>query len=320
MPSFARKLLLFCFTLLVSHTAFSQKRSSFRRFLNRIHISASIGYGDTQYSHQVLHTKAGGTHEAAIVFKEGGKFYLYSGDPEVVYLIRWFDGAYIRMKSYTDWELAGIKKARTKVKFEGRGSKLPISFSGHVDIWEKMRLGLGGAFFINTLEKLAPEEDHASLGPYVPLQKEHYYLRPFVMLGYKFIENSILSVLLDTNFGFDFMYSSADGRFTEFFNDGARNLGLTLEGNISEYLRLFCRLSYEKSDFINFLNEKKIAIVLERESVLFQLGFSLNYPEIPRCPLAGCKIERKHKHGGEVYRGVSIFTSRDAQGRSIYKK
>ena len=317
MPSFARKLLLFCFTLLVSHTAFSQKRPSFRRLLNRIHISASIGYGATQYSHQALHLD---TDEAAIVFKEGDKFYLYSGDPGVVYLIRWFDGAYIRMNSYTDWKLADIEKGKNQVKFEGKGSTLPISFSGHVDLWEKMRLGLGGAFFINTLAKLEPEEAYASLGSYVPSQKEHYHLRPFVILGYKFIENSTLSVLLDTNFGFDFMYSSADGRFTECFNEGAQNLGLTLEGNISEYFRLLGRLSYEKSHLTNFLNNKKIAVVLEQARVLFQLGFSLNYPEIPRCPLAGCKIERKHKHGGEVYRGVSIFTNRDAQGRRIYKK
>ena len=319
MHSFARKSLFLCLALLVSHTSFAKKRPSFRALLNKIHITASIGYGGTQYSHQVYHDGLRGPRGETVVFKEGDQFYLYAGDPGSVYLVRWFDGPYIHTRSYTDWDLAELKRAETSMKFEGQGATIPISLGAHVDLWRRMRIGFGGTFFINRIEKLEPEEAHADLGPYIPSQKTHYYLRPFVSLGYKFIENSTFSVLLDTNFGLDYLYSFVDPKFIDAFNLGVKSIGITLESNISEYLRLFGRLSYEQSDYMRSLGQKKLALVLERKSILFQLSFSINYPEIPRCSLDGCKIERKHRHGGQAYRGVSIFTHRDAQERKIYK-
>jgi len=319
MHSFARKSLFFCLTLLVSHTAFAKKRPSFRTLLNKIHFTASIGYGGTWYSHKAFHPSSTGPSEEVIVFREGDQFYLHAGDPGIVYLIRWFDGVYIHMDSYTDWDLAELKKAKTNIKFEGQGTTIPISLGAHVDLWGKMRVGFGGTCFINKIEKLEPEKACADLGPYIPSQKTHYHLRPFALLGYKFIENSAFSVLLDTNFGLDYLYSCVESKFTDTFNLGAKSIGITLEGHISEYLRLFGRLSYERSDYLKKLVDDRLAIMIERESILFQLGFSINYPEIPRCPLDGCEIERKHKHGGQSYRGVSIFTHRDAQGRRIYK-
>jgi hypothetical protein len=230
------------------------------------------------------------------------------------------------MKSYTRLQdVPNHRKIVNKAKFKGKGSTIPLSLSGHVDLWGKMRVGLGGAFFINTLESLAHEEESKdiNLGAYVPLQKKHYHVRPFAILGFKFVENSILSVLLDANFGFDFMYfSGSDAKWEcmDVFNLGVQNIGITIEKNISMYVRLFGRLSYERSNLGNTLNDTDTAIVIERESVLLQLGFSFSYPEIPRCSLPGCEVERKHEHNGEVYRGTSIFTSRDAQGRRLYKK
>ncbi|HAN49908.1 MAG TPA: hypothetical protein DCQ08_02725, partial [Amoebophilaceae bacterium] len=99
-----------------------------------------------------------------------------------------------------------------------------------------------------------------------------------------------------------------------------QNIGITVESNVSEYLRLFGRISYERSNLMNALNDTSAWIALERESILLQLGFSVNCPEIPRCSLPGCAVERKHKHVGETYRGASIFTGRDAQGRRLYEK
>ena len=321
MPSYTRKILFSCLALLISHTSFSKESFSFRKLLNRLQVSASVGYGTIDYTHQALHTRQAGPKGAVILFKEGDKFYLYSGEPGIVYLVQWFDGPYIRMKSYTDLSRSDIPKATTSVKFNGKGSMLPFFLSAYTDLWSKMRVGLGGAFSINSIESLAPvDEDHKSLGEYTPLQKEHYHLRPFGILGYKFIDNSIFSLLLDTNIGFDFTYSFAHGKFIDVFNLGVQNIGLSFEGNISEYFRLLGRVSYERSNLIKLLDGKKVGVVIEREGLVFQFGFSLNYPEIPRCPLSECGIERKHIHGGKLYRGTSIFTNRDAQGRRMYKK
>jgi hypothetical protein len=325
MPSSVlRKLLFLWVTLLLSHRPFAQGRSSFRKLLNRVHINASVGYGNSWYAYQVVQTSEALSTEA-VVFKEGDRFYINTGEPGVVYLIRWFDGSHVRMNSYTSLrDIPNHQKIIAHAKFKGKGKTTPISLSSHVDLWGKMRVGLGGAFFINILESLAHEEESKdkNLGAYVPLQKKHYHVRPFAILGFKFIDNSIVSVLLDTNFGFDFIYVSSDAKWKCMggLNLGVQSIGITIEKNISAYVRLFGRLSYEISSPQDALNDTDTAIVLARESVLLQLGFSFSYPEIPRCSLPGCEVERKHKHNGEVYRGVSIFTSRDAQGRRLYKK
>lgn len=326
MPSsVVRKSFLLWFTLLLSHRSSAQEWPSFRKLLNRAHVNASIGYGNSWYSHQVFQTSEALSAEA-VVFKEGDRFYINTGESGVVYLIRWFDGAHVRMKSYTNLrDVPDRKEIITQAKFKGKGSTIPLSLSSHVDLWGKMRVGLGGAFFINTFESLAHEEESKvrNLGVYIPSQKKYYHVRPFAILGFKFVENAILSVLLDTNLGFDFIYSSSSHtkwKCIDIFNLGVQSIGITIEKSISAYVRLFGRLSYERSGLEDAFNDTDTSILLERESVLLQLGFSFSFPEIPRCLLPSCEVERKHEHHGKVYRGASIFTGRDVQGRRLYKK
>ncbi|HAN49790.1 MAG TPA: hypothetical protein DCQ08_02090, partial [Amoebophilaceae bacterium] len=198
--------------------------------LNRVHTNVSVGYGCSWYSHQVVQ-ESGDLGGASIVFKEGDQFYINTGESGGVYLIQWFDGPYVRMNSYADLKnCPGHKKVLTHVKFKGIGSTLPISLSSHVDLWGKMRLGLGGALFINTLENLAHEEENTDkkLGSYTPLRNRHCHVRPFAILGFKFVENSTLSVLLDTHLGFDFIYPSSEWKCIDYFDLGVQNIGITV--------------------------------------------------------------------------------------------
>ena len=183
----------------------------------------------------------------------------------------------------------------------------------------------GGVFFINQLDRLeyVEENEKKEIGVYVPSQRKYYQVRPFAILGFKFVENSAFSAILDTNLGFDFIYPASEWKCIALSNLGVQNLGVTIEGNLSEYVRLFGRISYERSGFFQssvFDTKHATALFLEKSSLLLQFGFSFNYPEIPRCTLHGCEVERKHKHNGKPYRGTSIFTTRDSQGRRLYNK
>lgn len=339
MHSFAKKSFLCCLTILIGHTSFAQEDTSFRALLSKVYVDMSVGYGGAQYIYKAMNTIDHPNN--TVLFKKQDQLYFYAGTPEEVYLIRWFDGPDTHEPSEGDLDFTNLEKVEGLARFQGKGNTLPISLVAHVDLWSKMRVGLGIAFLINKLEKLehkieepekkpesseenpdeseASEEAQVNLGPYIPTKKTHYCVRPFVYLGYKFVENSILSVLLDTTLGYDYMYSVVDRKFGDVFNLGAKSLGITVENNISEYFRLFGRIAYERSDMTKSFNER-VGAASNRQSVLLQCGFSFNYPEVPRCQLSACKIERKHKHGGKIYRGVSIFTNRDSQDRRIYKK
>lgn len=315
MRSFAKKFLFIYLSLFVGHISFAQECASFRTFLSKVHISTSVGYGRTHYQYCVFHTAAG--QEAAgevVVSKQKGQFYLHTKDSHKR-LIAWFGGQAIA----ADQEDIGLKEVSTIMQFAGRGTTLPVSLVAHIDLFEQARVGVGGLFIFNRLEELKPEEKHLYLGSYFPSQKTHYYLRPFFLFGLKVVSNSTVSVLLDTNFGYDYMYSFEKG-FVNLLNLGVKNIGVTVEGNISEYFRLFGKVSCERSDSEQLVSNDQTGRISAHKSILVQFGLSFNFPEYSRCQLAGCKIERRHKHGGKVYRGVSIFTSSDAQGRRIYQK
>ncbi len=320
------KLLFLCLSFFASHTSFAKEPFSFRKLLNHIHISVSTGYGKTAYCNQVV-------GRDVVMFKDEGQFYIrykaegHDEPTEFVYLVRWFEGPYVLMKAPAD--PAGLPdkdKVTVRAKFTETGNTFPITLSGHVEVLRKMRIGLGGTLLINRLESLKfvkkDEDSKEDLGSYVPKSKQHYCVRPFVLLGYKFVETSALSLLLDLNLGVDFTYAKlSDPGYLDLTNrGGVQNIGLTLEGKVSEYCRMFGRISYEQKDVIDTLTRNKLAVVLERSSMLFQLGMSFNCPEVPRCPLPDCKVEVKHNHGGKAYRGVSIFTGRSFQGRRLYKK
>jgi len=327
-----RTLLLLCLTFLASHTSFAKELFLFRKFLNWFHIQAEMGYGHAWYDYKLVNTSEK-SKETDVVFREGDKFYIHTGELGVVYQIRWLENVYFCIPSYTDVENLsneGGKKRISKAEFKGKGASIPIMFSVCGDLRRELRLGVGGAFFINTLECLEHTKEASSkddevryLGVYTLSQKKHYQARPYLILGFKLIDNSAWSVLLNTNLGLDFTYSASAWKCLDVSNLGAYNIGITIEKHISAYFRLSSKLLYEKSSSVNVLGkdeDKDVSVILEKQNVFFQFGFSFNCPEIPRCSLPSCRTERKHKHGGVSYRGSSIFATRDAQGRRLYLK
>lgn len=320
-----KKLFLLSLTILLTHTTLAKTQSPFRTFLNHIHISFATGYGITYYTNQV------NSSSGCTMYREGSHLYIvhkatnHNQKTGLVYQVRWFDGPYILMKSDTDTDLLPAKHTAVGgVKFTGQGKTIPLVLSGYLDTWGKLRLGIGGALFINTLESLQfqkQEKSKQDLGNYIPVHQTHYRVRPFGIVGYKFMENVYLSMLLDVNIGFDFAYAKlGDPKCIDRFLKGVYNIGLTLEKHISEYFRIHGRLFYERSDTIDALTKDKLGVVLERSNISLQLGLSFNYAELPRCPVPNCKIELKHKHAGQHYRGVPIYRGKNLQGERLYKK
>jgi hypothetical protein len=313
------RLLFLWVTLLSGHVSFAGEHFSFRKLLSRVRTNVSLGYGRSWYSYEVgQHAQA--RKDAVVVFQEGDKFYINAEKPGTVYLIQWFHGPYVCMKSYVrPQDLPNNKKIIARAKFTGEGSTLPIVLSLHTDFWRKMRVGLGGALFMHTLEYLVHEgrDDEETIGNYTPIKNRYYHVRPFVMLGFKFVDHATWSILLDSHFGVDLPFAAAAWHSMHILNLGVQDIGITIERKVSEHFRLFGRLSYERFNPLDTFDDSSSPAALERSSILLQLGLSFHYPEIPRCTLPGCKVERKHKHVGKTYRGTSIFTGRDAQGRRL---
>ena len=292
---------LLCLVLVLSihNVAFSKERFSFKKLLSQVHLNMSVGYGATFYHNSVFGMN---------VFEEEGKYYLYNPkEKNVVCLIRWFGDSPIFMKAYDSISKRPRDTSNGETIVKGTGATFPISLSGHVDILKKFRLELGSTLFINKIKTLKPDKEHEYLGDYNDPKGTHYVVRPLAMLGFKLLENSAYTLLLNTQIGFDFTYAKLSDSLAIHKSElPSVGIGITVEKHISEYFSAFGRLTYDTKIFWEKLG-KLGGVLLKQKGVFLQLGVSLNCPEIPRCPVPHCEVQVQHRHGGKAYRGVSMF-------------
>ena len=64
----------------------------------------------------------------------------------------------------------------------------------------------------------------------------------------------------------------------------------------------------------------KILLTTSYNSLVLEMGFSMNCPELPRCTVTDCEINIKHRHGSEPYRGESMFIGRNKRSERLFKK
>lgn len=319
MPRSASTLLLLYFALFVSYPSFARGGSSLRRLLNKFHINVSAGYGRTSHSCSI-----GGAGNVVLFKKDGNIYIADASNPDRVYWFRWFDDPYLCIKSYYNFELFDPDDLTVaNVVFKGVGNTIPIILSGHANICKRLRLGFAGGILINYIKSFKPDKGYESLGTHTPARKQYYTIRPLaIQLGYEFIQTPFWTFIVGTSLGFDAVYKTLNLRQqpTELFSTGMQSIGLKVERNISEYFRVFSELTYERKNATKLLGSEAIMTLLERGSIIVQLGIGINCPEVPKCPVPHCSVKQKHRHGNRVYRGVSMFRGRDSLGRRLHRK
>jgi hypothetical protein len=80
------------------------------------------------------------------------------------------------------------------------------------------------------------------------------------------------------------------------------NLGVTVERDFSEYLRVFVRPSYELKNYSIGVPENGQAIKHNMNAFYVNFGISYTLPELPKCFLKDCKAQINHAHGNKDYR------------------
>lgn len=165
-----------------------------------------------------------------------------------------------------------------------------------------------------------------SLGEYIPLKKINYTIDPFILLGFKFVENTTMSALIDITISPMIITCNSLTNFyiIDLFSlpqmIGAYSLGLTLEKHVSEYYRLFCRLAYKTYDHLGIPKGGIPINHTENWSLGLQFGISFESPETERCVVDKCGIQVKHRHNSKTYRGSDMFTGEDFMGRKLFEK
>ncbi|MEO1300638.1 MAG: hypothetical protein AAFU83_00025 [Bacteroidota bacterium] len=293
-----------------THAALGLELSAWRQYATHVHLNISTGLGAATHDHHIVGLQ---------LLQKDGKHYLYNhAEPHALYLIRWIDQSYARLRTYLTYpQLARYAASDPANAFQGLGVSFPLSASIHLEFLQKLRIEVGTHLLINHFHKLYYSDASQRVGDYTMRKGIHYIVQPWLGLGIKVFQNQVYTCLFDGHLALEFLYGRLKDPKSIYPLGVPLGLGLKLERYISEYCRLFVGLLYTTKRSYALFPGDGGAIVWEQQRVRVHGGISLRLPELPRCPIRNCKIRVKHSHGRKAYRGVNMFKNSSPQGARL---
>jgi hypothetical protein len=280
-------------------------RSPLRLFLNKFTLTATTGYGQTYYKHdlngyyffqdpngQYIRTTEGGI---------GADFQGYSGwlgNPALGPSIALNSPFTIPFPPGTETgpELADgqilLNGDETDFGFRGIGHDIPINLQLHFNFMEKFRVGIGYSWQKQLLGEFAPTAYESFIRPYDPGFNSTRYTRFYGMAGYQFYEYRNHAFVGELQVG---KARSGPRQFNRDFVDQGMfvNVGVSIEQIWSEYFRLIVRPSVEFKGYQVNMPEGP-AIRNGNPTYMVNVGASIRFPRLPRSPIANDKIQVEH--------------------------
>lgn len=197
-----------------------------------------------------------------------------------------------------------------KIGFKGRGKNIPFNVRMHYEFLKRYRIGVGYSYEYFTLGQFSPISFSDSIGTFRPGQHRGWMRKFYGYAGGSFYRIDKFLFTGDLEVGsykpkrnFD---NAAIKRSVYF------NLGVTTEYELSEYLKLYLRPSFDfKRYTLNVEGSGGNSIKHRMNAGYLQIGLTYSIPELPRCYLKDCKIQINHAHGNKEYR---------SRRHPIYKK
>ena len=129
------------------------------------------------------------------------------------------------------------------------------------------------------------------------------------MAGYSFARVDKFLFTGDLQFGTNKFGKNFDRSVVK--SSGFLNLGVTVERELSEYLKVFIRPNFEIKSYTLTLAESNLSIKHKANALLWSIGFTYSIPELPKCKIKECRIQMNHAHGAKEVR---------SRAHPIYKK
>lgn len=183
--------------------------------------------------------------------------------------------------------------------FKSKSFTVPINFALHYE-FKNFRVGVGFAkdfIFLKPFTPLAYEDQIRKMETESGTVSTTKY---YGMVGYSFYRVDNFLFTGDVHFG--------KNKFGKNFNRGVVspsmffNLGVTIERELSEYLRISLRPNYEFKSYTLALAESNTSIKHKANALIWNIGITYSIPELPRCKIKECRIQMNHAHGSREYR------------------
>ncbi|MTI32693.1 hypothetical protein [Xanthovirga aplysinae] len=285
------------------HPGVDGKKGNFRQLLNKFSFNISSGYSRTFYSHSL---------ENFDFISSNNVLYIKDKDSENLnYYAYWLNGPtkvdFLNSNSLFPEEVH-VPSDSIPVKLRGASNGIPINLYLLFNV-KRFRVGGGYSMEWQRFENFNLDRHGELLGQYKPEITSNVASRYYLMLGYNYFTYRSrvwnFNWVADAQVGYHNLgtaFSSLPKK-SQFFT----NLGLTIEQEYSEYFKIFIRPSVELKRFDVPLLEEERTIKNLNPAASVQLGISIRFPDLPRCPIKTCKTQIIHVHNGQKFRGQPIY-------------
>lgn len=192
-----------------------------------------------------------------------------------------------------------VSSDSAKLGFKGRGLNIPLKATIHFE-WQRYRIGGGYSYEYMTVGNFRPTNFKDQISTFSPAASGGFMKKYFGLLGVSVYRYQSYLLVIDAQVG-GFKPSKT-------FNLGQiqkgiyYNVGASIERDLSEYLKLVVRPSYDIKSFTLTIPESGQAIKHKFHAFYMNVGLSYRLPELKRCPIDGCKAQINHAHGNKEYR------------------
>jgi hypothetical protein len=260
---------------------------TWRKIFKNFRVGLSTGYGNTLMSHSL----AG----YGIIQAPGGSPQIFEKGGTSVRFTNWVTGVSADSSAVKPGSKA-VSSDSAKLGFRGHALNIPLKLTLHYE-YQRYRFGVGYSYELMSIGSLHPISYSDRFGNFKPPGSTGFMKKYFVMLGASFyrIDNYLFTG--DLNIG----GWNPGSNFSGIQKGMYYNLGVTAERELSEYLRVFVRPSYDFKSYKISIPEGP-AISQSMNAFYLNVGITYTLPELPKCFKHDCKIQMNHAHGNKEYR------------------
>ena len=263
-------------------------RSIFRNFK----FGFSTGYGNTFFSHKLDDFgiyQAAGNQPTIFVAKS----------PATVRYTNWVNQVSLDPSAVKPGSFL-VSSDSAKLGFKGNALNIPFKATVHFEWSGKYRIGAGYSYEFMSMGSLHPISYGNKIANFQPAGSTGWMNKYFGMIGVSFYRAGDYLFTGDAQIG---GYKPGSNFNSALLQTGVyMNVGVTVERELSEYLRVFVRPSYEIKNYTLSLPEGGTTITHNINAFYVNVGLSYSIPELRKCKKHDCKIQMNHAHGDREYR------------------
>lgn len=194
-----------------------------------------------------------------------------------------------------------VNSDTTKLGFKGNALNIPFKLTAHYEFLEKYRLGGGFSYELMNMGEYRSISYKDRINNFRPSSPSGFMMKYFGILGVTFYRWNDLLFTAEANVG---GYKPGGNFEKSLIKKGIyANVGVAIERNFSEYIKVFLRPSFEIKNYtLSIPGSNGRSIVHNLNAFYLNVGISYRLPELGRCYHPDCHAQINHAHGNKEYR------------------